>query len=93
MPSLLSPAALPTLAASAISSMSTGDVGRVAQWPGLEGPAAVAWDAEKPGVSLAVGKDSAGDGEMMSFLKKTCTLWKICRYCRLKAHFFKEHAI
>jgi len=48
--------------------MSTGDVGRVAQWPGLEGPAAVAWDAEKPGVSLAVGKDSAGDGEMMSFL-------------------------
>jgi hypothetical protein len=44
---LLSPAALPTLAASAISSMSTGDVS-VAQWPGLEGPAAVAWDAENP---------------------------------------------
>lgn len=42
VPSLLSPAALPTLAASAISSMSTGDVGCVAQWPGLEGPAAVA---------------------------------------------------
>lgn len=42
VPSLFSPAALPTLAASAAVSAISDDVYRVARWPGLEGPAALA---------------------------------------------------
>lgn len=93
VPSLLSPAALPTLAASAISSMSTGDVWTVAQWPGLEGPAAVAWDAENPAMGR-LGKTQQVMVKFFLFFKKTCTLWKkYVGIVGLKRIFLKEHAI